>query len=98
MATIFCGKLFLITLRSLKYHIQSLIHLSCFVIVIFISITILLQPGMSPVYGGGPPTGGPPGPGSSTPIMPSPQDSNTSSGDNMYPMMKPTSGMSGVNL
>ena len=53
---------------------------------------------MSPVYGGGPPTGGPPGPGSSTPIMPSPQDSNTSSGDNMYPMMKPTSGMSGVKI
>jgi len=52
-------------------------------------------PGMSPVYGGGPPGGGPPGPGSSTPIMPSPQDSNTSSGDNMYPMMKPTSAMSG---
>merc|ERR1712223_1934436 len=50
---------------------------------------------MSPVYGGGPPGGGPPGPGSSTPIMPSPQDSNTSSGDNMYPMMKPTSAMSG---
>ena len=39
---------------------------------------------------------GPLGPGSSTPIMPSPQDSNTSSGDNMYPMMKPTSAMSGV--
>ena len=66
----------------------KVIHLSCFA----------LQPGMSPVYGGGPPTGGPPGPGSSTPIMPSPQDSNTSSGDNMYPMMKPTSGMSGVKL
>ena len=53
---------------------------------------------MSPVYGGGPPGGGPPGPGSSTPIMPSPQDSNTSSGDNMYPMMKPTSAMSGVSI
>ena len=52
---------------------------------------------MSPVYGGGPPGGGPPGPGSSTPIMPSPQDSNTSSGD-MYPMMKPTSAMSGVSI
>ena len=59
---------------------------------------ITLQPGMSPVYGGGPPGGGPPGPGSSTPIMPSPQDSNTSSGDNMYPMMKPTSAMSGVSI
>ena len=52
-----------------------------------------LQPGMSPGGYGGPP-GGPP-PGSSTPIMPSPQDSNTSSGESMYTMMKPASTMSG---
>merc|ERR1711981_1024335 len=50
-------------------------------------------PGMSPGGYGGPP-GGPP-PGASTPIMPSPQDSNTSSGESMYTMMKPASTMSG---
>ncbi|KAG1699393.1 Single-stranded DNA-binding protein 3 [Nymphon striatum] len=40
----------------------------------------------------GPPgsTSGPPGPG--TPIIPSPQDSSNSGGDNMYPMMKPVGG------
>ena len=52
-------------------------------------------PGMSPGGYGGPP-GGPP-PGASTPIMPSPQDSNTSSGESMYTMMKPASTMSGVS-
>ena len=53
----------------------------------------VLQPGMSPGGYVGPP-GGPP-PGASTPIMPSPQDSNTSSGESMYTMMKPSSTMSG---
>ena len=48
---------------------------------------------MSPGGYVGPP-GGPP-PGASTPIMPSPQDSNTSSGESMYTMMKPSSTMSG---
>ncbi|KAG5667608.1 hypothetical protein PVAND_015583 [Polypedilum vanderplanki] len=39
-------------------------------------------------YGGPPPgSGGPPGPG--TPIMPSPQDSSNSGGENMYTVMKP---------
>lgn len=33
----------------------------------------------------GPPPGGPPG----TPIMPSPQDSSNSGGENMYTLMKP---------
>lgn len=33
----------------------------------------------------GPPPGGPPG----TPIMPSPQDSSNSGGENMYTIMKP---------
>jgi hypothetical protein len=50
---------------------------------------------MSPGGYGGPPVGPPPG--SSTPIMPSPQDSNTSSGESMYTMMKPASTMSGVS-
>lgn len=49
-------------------------------------------PGMSP--GGYGPMGCPPShPGPNTPIMPSPQDSNSSPGDGMYPMMK--SSMSG---
>jgi len=41
----------------------------------------------SPGNYGGPPGSGPPGPG--TPIMPSPQDSSNSGGDNMYTLMKP---------
>ncbi|XP_021960894.1 single-stranded DNA-binding protein 3 isoform X3 [Folsomia candida] len=41
-------------------------------------------------YGGPPGSSGPPGPG--TPIMPSPQDSSSSGGENMYGMMKPVSG------
>lgn len=46
-------------------------------------------------YGGPPGSGGPPGPG--TPIMPSPQDSSNSGGDNMYTMMKtvPSNNMGG---
>ncbi|CRL08265.1 CLUMA_CG020958, isoform B [Clunio marinus] len=39
----------------------------------------------SPGSYGGPPPGGPPG----TPIMPSPQDSSNSGGENMYTIMKP---------
>lgn len=38
-------------------------------------------------YGGPPGPSGPPGPG--TPIMPSPQDSSNSGGENMYTPMKP---------
>uniref|UniRef100_U5EX26 Putative sequence-specific single-stranded-dna-binding protein n=1 Tax=Corethrella appendiculata TaxID=1370023 RepID=U5EX26_9DIPT len=38
-------------------------------------------------YGGPPGPSGPPGPG--TPIMPSPQDSSNSGGENMYTAMKP---------
>ncbi|CAH1964419.1 unnamed protein product [Acanthoscelides obtectus] len=38
-------------------------------------------------YGGPPGSGGPAGPG--TPIMPSPQDSSNSGGENMYTLMKP---------
>ncbi|XP_055319750.1 single-stranded DNA-binding protein 3 isoform X17 [Sitodiplosis mosellana] len=50
----------------------------------------------SPGNYGGPPGGGPPGPG--TPIMPSPQDSSNSGGDNMYTLMKPAGGnMGGMN-
>ncbi|XP_063995414.1 single-stranded DNA-binding protein 3 isoform X8 [Diachasmimorpha longicaudata] len=41
-------------------------------------------------YGGPPGSTGPPGPG--TPIMPSPQDSSNSGGENMYTMMKPVPG------
>ncbi|XP_032451785.1 single-stranded DNA-binding protein 3 isoform X7 [Nasonia vitripennis] len=41
-------------------------------------------------YGGPPGSSGPPGPG--TPIMPSPQDSSNSGGENMYTMMKPVPG------
>ncbi|XP_066582641.1 single-stranded DNA-binding protein 3 isoform X5 [Prorops nasuta] len=41
-------------------------------------------------YGGPPGSAGPPGPG--TPIMPSPQDSSNSGGENMYTMMKPVPG------
>ncbi|XP_055698153.1 single-stranded DNA-binding protein 3 isoform X2 [Phlebotomus papatasi] len=41
----------------------------------------------SPGTYGGPPGSGPPGPG--TPIMPSPQDSSNSGGENMYTLMKP---------
>ncbi|XP_071749300.1 single-stranded DNA-binding protein 2 isoform X2 [Lepeophtheirus salmonis] len=44
--------------------------------------------GMSPGGYPGPPSASSQ-PGSSTPIMPSPQDSNNSSGDNMYTLMKP---------
>ncbi|XP_055690138.1 single-stranded DNA-binding protein 3 isoform X3 [Lutzomyia longipalpis] len=44
----------------------------------------------SPGTYGGPPGSGPPGPG--TPIMPSPQDSSNSGGENMYTLMKPVSG------
>lgn len=40
-------------------------------------------------YGGPPGPSGPPGPG--TPIMPSPQDSSNSGGENMYTPMKPVS-------
>ncbi|XP_037925418.1 single-stranded DNA-binding protein 3 isoform X3 [Hermetia illucens] len=40
-------------------------------------------------YGGPPGSSGPPGPG--TPIMPSPQDSSNSGGENMYTLMKPVS-------
>ncbi|XP_063703909.1 single-stranded DNA-binding protein 3 isoform X5 [Culicoides brevitarsis] len=49
-------------------------------------------------YGGPPGSGGPPGPG--TPIMPSPQDSSNSGGENMYTIMKPVSGgnMGGVTI
>ncbi|CAL8137274.1 unnamed protein product [Orchesella dallaii] len=49
-------------------------------------------------YGGPPGSAGPPGPG--TPIMPSPQDSSSSGGENMYGMMKPVPGgsLSGVSL
>eukprot|EP00096_Caligus_rogercresseyi_P014547 TRINITY_DN704_c0_g1_i4.p1 TRINITY_DN704_c0_g1~~TRINITY_DN704_c0_g1_i4.p1 ORF type:complete len:338 (+),score=77.78 TRINITY_DN704_c0_g1_i4:204-1217(+) len=47
--------------------------------------------GMSPGGYPGPPSGASQ-PGSSTPIMPSPQDSNNSSGDNMYTLMKPAGG------
>lgn len=47
----------------------------------------------SPGNYGGPPGGGPPGPG--TPIMPSPQDSSNSGGDNMYTLMKPAGGNMG---
>lgn len=48
-------------------------------------------------YGGPPGSSGPPGPG--TPIMPSPQDSSNSGGENMYTMMKPVPGgnMPGVS-
>lgn len=48
-------------------------------------------------YGGPPGSTGPPGPG--TPIMPSPQDSSNSGGENMYTMMKPVPGgnMPGVS-
>lgn len=41
-------------------------------------------------YGGPPGGGGQPGPG--TPIMPSPQDSSNSGGENMYTLMKPAVG------
>ncbi|XP_039299197.1 single-stranded DNA-binding protein 3 isoform X11 [Nilaparvata lugens] len=41
-------------------------------------------------YGGPPGSSGPPGPG--TPIMPSPQDSSNSGGENMYTMMKSVPG------
>ncbi|KAJ3639515.1 hypothetical protein Zmor_002872 [Zophobas morio] len=41
-------------------------------------------------YGGPPGSAGPPGPG--TPIMPSPQDSSNSGGENMYTLMKPAVG------
>ncbi|XP_017771504.1 PREDICTED: single-stranded DNA-binding protein 3 isoform X6 [Nicrophorus vespilloides] len=41
-------------------------------------------------YGAPPGSAGPPGPG--TPIMPSPQDSSNSGGENMYTMMKPAVG------
>jgi len=41
-------------------------------------------------YGGPPGSAGPPGPG--TPIMPSPQDSSSSGGENMYGMMKQVPG------
>lgn len=41
-------------------------------------------------YGGPPGSAGPPGPG--TPIMPSPQDSSNSGGENMYTLMKPAPG------
>ncbi|KYQ51048.1 Single-stranded DNA-binding protein 3, partial [Trachymyrmex zeteki] len=44
-------------------------------------------------YGGPPGSTGPPGPG--TPIMPSPQDSSNSGGENMYTIMKPDFPMSG---
>lgn len=48
----------------------------------------------------GPPgsSGGQPGPG--TPIMPSPQDSSNSGGENMYTLMKPvpSGNMSGVSV
>lgn len=49
-------------------------------------------------YGGPPGSTGPPGPG--TPIMPSPQDSSNSGGENMYTMMKPVPGgnMPGVSI
>ena len=49
-------------------------------------------------YGGPSGSSGPPGPG--TPIMPSPQDSSNSGGENMYTMMKPVPGgnMPGVRL
>ncbi|XP_014603608.1 PREDICTED: single-stranded DNA-binding protein 3 isoform X6 [Polistes canadensis] len=49
-------------------------------------------------YGGPPGSSGPPGPG--TPIMPSPQDSSNSGGENMYTMMKPVPGgnMPGVSI
>lgn len=49
-------------------------------------------------YGGPPGSAGPPGPG--TPIMPSPQDSSNSGGENMYTMMKPVPGgnMPGVRM
>lgn len=43
----------------------------------------------------GPPPGGPPGPG--TPILPSPQDSSNSGGENMYTIMKPVVS-SGVSI
>ncbi|XP_048003445.1 single-stranded DNA-binding protein 3 isoform X3 [Leguminivora glycinivorella] len=45
--------------------------------------------GGSPGYGAPPGSNGPPGP--PTPIMPSPQDSSNSGGDNMYTLMKPVS-------
>lgn len=41
-------------------------------------------------YGGPPGSAGPAGPG--TPIMPSPQDSSNSGGENMYTLMKPAVG------
>ncbi|KAI5632965.1 single-stranded DNA binding protein, SSDP domain-containing protein [Phthorimaea operculella] len=41
-------------------------------------------------YGAPPGSNGPPGP--PTPIMPSPQDSSNSGGDNMYTLMKPVGG------
>ncbi|KAJ6641031.1 Single-stranded DNA-binding protein 3 [Pseudolycoriella hygida] len=46
-------------------------------------------------YGGPPVSSGPPGPG--TPIMPSPQDSSNSGGENMYTLMKtvPSGNMGG---
>lgn len=49
------------------------------------------------MYQGPPGSSGPPGPG--TPIMPSPQDSSNSGGENMYTLMKPVSGgsMGGVS-
>uniref|UniRef100_A0A1B0DHF0 Uncharacterized protein n=1 Tax=Phlebotomus papatasi TaxID=29031 RepID=A0A1B0DHF0_PHLPP len=52
----------------------------------------------SPGTYGGPPGSGPPGPG--TPIMPSPQDSSNSGGENMYTLMKPvpSGNMGGVSV
>lgn len=50
-------------------------------------------PGSGGSAGGGNNGGGPPGP--STPIMPSPQDSSNSGGENIYTMMKPEFPMGG---